>query len=551
MEKAREIFQTVRDTDVMTDLHQTTLGQLLGYSDEAIRHFVGEDDSETLKLPDLDVGDELMVGKFKNRNATIKGFTADKHNQPIAKTDKGVQQIFKGRVKKLMNQARGKERLRKLNSRIHEARGIPPDMASKIIHKKDLAEYREWEQSGEKIMPYGVHTYRVTGWYCPRTPPKKGMDDMNQIIDNLLWDTGDDFDKMRPCQRKDATHVTGSGVSGIFEPIENVVVVGRVNWSPEQIQQAKNQWNKRVMMGENAPALKARSARLYEAPVRDFNVGDLDAPYSTFGATDRAMLQSPKAAAVARKRIKTAIPIDINIYTIPGGAPWQKDTDTVYGKAPMQDYSDTSYNQALFNRQLERWSGIMRPDDAEEIIGQPIEVNKDSVNVLYLSNANKITSIPLTPWMMMHRLGHSLEDAARKGHLGGNASEALDDLFGFYTSRMGYMYGASLRQVMTTKAGRDETINDGDTVPELIAQYLHSGRIRLIRPVSYEPTGDEDVAHKFTLSNGKTMFVKGDELDGGDPMKAFTNKLEADERSIAEHINEIVRYAIGLLVVAP
>jgi hypothetical protein len=61
-------------------------------------------DSEKLKLPDLEVGDELMVGKFKNRNATIKGFKTDKHNQPIAKTDKGDQQIFKGRVKKLMNQ---------------------------------------------------------------------------------------------------------------------------------------------------------------------------------------------------------------------------------------------------------------------------------------------------------------------------------------------------------------------------------------------------------------------------------------------------------------
>ena len=55
-----------------------------------------------LSLPDLDVGDELMVGKFKNRRATIKGFKTDKHGQPIAKTTKGDQQIFKGRVKKLM-----------------------------------------------------------------------------------------------------------------------------------------------------------------------------------------------------------------------------------------------------------------------------------------------------------------------------------------------------------------------------------------------------------------------------------------------------------------
>ena len=57
---------------------------------------------DTLDLPDLEVGDTLMVGKFKNRKAEIKGFKKDKHNQPIAKTNKGDQQIFKGRVKKLM-----------------------------------------------------------------------------------------------------------------------------------------------------------------------------------------------------------------------------------------------------------------------------------------------------------------------------------------------------------------------------------------------------------------------------------------------------------------
>ena len=54
-----------------------------------------------LELPKLEVGDILKVGKFKNRKATIKGFTKDKHGQPVAKTDKGDQQIFKGRVDKL------------------------------------------------------------------------------------------------------------------------------------------------------------------------------------------------------------------------------------------------------------------------------------------------------------------------------------------------------------------------------------------------------------------------------------------------------------------
>ncbi len=56
-----------------------------------------------LKLPTLKIGDEMMVGKFKNRTAIITGFATDKHGQPIAKTDKGDQQIFKGRIKKLMD----------------------------------------------------------------------------------------------------------------------------------------------------------------------------------------------------------------------------------------------------------------------------------------------------------------------------------------------------------------------------------------------------------------------------------------------------------------
>ena len=56
----------------------------------------------TLDLPDLETGDELMVGKFKNRKATIKDFKKDDHGQPVAVTNKGDQKIFKGRVKKLM-----------------------------------------------------------------------------------------------------------------------------------------------------------------------------------------------------------------------------------------------------------------------------------------------------------------------------------------------------------------------------------------------------------------------------------------------------------------
>lgn len=59
------------------------------------------EDKNTLNLPDLEVGDTLMVGKFKNRKAEITGFDKDEHDQPIAKTTKGPQKIFKPRIPKL------------------------------------------------------------------------------------------------------------------------------------------------------------------------------------------------------------------------------------------------------------------------------------------------------------------------------------------------------------------------------------------------------------------------------------------------------------------
>jgi len=89
----------------LPDGPQTTF---VAFSDDQIQiidkeKMIDEEKEDSLQLPKLNVGDELMVGKFKNRKATIKGFdTEKKTGQPIAKTDKGPQQIFKGRVKKLM-----------------------------------------------------------------------------------------------------------------------------------------------------------------------------------------------------------------------------------------------------------------------------------------------------------------------------------------------------------------------------------------------------------------------------------------------------------------
>jgi hypothetical protein len=61
-------------------------------------------EAETYQPPELTVGDKILKGKFKNSPAEIKGFTKDKHNQPVLKTNKGEVQLFKPRVAKLMKE---------------------------------------------------------------------------------------------------------------------------------------------------------------------------------------------------------------------------------------------------------------------------------------------------------------------------------------------------------------------------------------------------------------------------------------------------------------
>jgi hypothetical protein len=67
-----------------------------------IRDIITEAEKEdTLELPNIDVGDVVKVGKFKNRKATVTGFDKDSYNQPVLKTTKGDQKLFKPRISKL------------------------------------------------------------------------------------------------------------------------------------------------------------------------------------------------------------------------------------------------------------------------------------------------------------------------------------------------------------------------------------------------------------------------------------------------------------------
>ena len=56
---------------------------------------------EDIKIP-LDIGDEILGGKFKNKRMTVKGYGKDEKGQPTVKTNKGEIPLFKFRIAKLM-----------------------------------------------------------------------------------------------------------------------------------------------------------------------------------------------------------------------------------------------------------------------------------------------------------------------------------------------------------------------------------------------------------------------------------------------------------------
>lgn len=47
----------------------------------------------------LHAGDKILIGKYRNKEAEIKGFEKDKHNQPTMNTTKGTRKVHAFRIK--------------------------------------------------------------------------------------------------------------------------------------------------------------------------------------------------------------------------------------------------------------------------------------------------------------------------------------------------------------------------------------------------------------------------------------------------------------------
>jgi len=91
------------------------------------------------------------------------------------------------------------------------------------------------------IVEYNGRRYHVDGWLRERLPPQRSRTIMNNIINDILYETQQEIHgkKLRFCYQEEATYLSLSGVAGNIAPVDEVKVVGKVNWAPEHIEEAR------------------------------------------------------------------------------------------------------------------------------------------------------------------------------------------------------------------------------------------------------------------------------------------------------------------------
>lgn len=249
-----------------------------------------------------------------------------------------------------------------------------------------------------------------------------------------------------------------------------------------------------------------------EAPVRDFYVDPSVEPgpdeVSTWDPPDRKVIQSPNIEQLARKRIKTSVPLDLVFMH----APTVGDQRT---QVPLVGW---------WAKYLEKYSGIMTAEDFRNAFGQAIKTTPDGITAVFFSNVQPEDKIPMTPWTMVHRIGHAFVDHKTRDTSFRRAYETLGKI-----EDMEWNYGG----ILTMKSARDNRMGEGEIPVELIAQYLHDGRIRFPEATDYDEEFEE-----LTLSTGAELPMTLEEYE------AITSEAN-------QAVEYMVNQAIGNVVVAP
>lgn len=296
---------------------------------------------------------------------------------------------------------------------------------------------------------------------------------------------------------------------GLPVEYDNTQVTGEPGWGDNE-----HWWYTDVTVVPDRLELvqKGNQGILGEAPIRDFDIDPSLGHSRSWGDRDKKRIQKPEFEALARKKIKTAVPIDVVLMGM------------------RHEYTTDGRTNRNFSHALADWSGVMTPSQVQNSFDVSIEPASDALTALFLSNANDAKSaMPFSPWMLCHRMAHSILDAAAAEDLGGMALNNA------------YPFANVPKQYLTMKSASPGTVmdNEGEKGVEALAQFLHNGEIELAHVVREldavtDPTSE--------LSNGQIVGGEADDLE-------FELRDMEEQLNISATI--LVNACLGKILVAP
>jgi hypothetical protein len=96
----------------------------------------------------IEIGDTILIGKWKNRKALVKGFGVDELNQPIILTNKGEVKMFKFRIPKILKENQKMNKQAVAQEILGVAKFLAADSDADVIKQinvcsKNLSELRQ------------------------------------------------------------------------------------------------------------------------------------------------------------------------------------------------------------------------------------------------------------------------------------------------------------------------------------------------------------------------------------------------------------------------
>lgn len=230
-----------------------------------------------------------------------------------------------------------------------------------------------------------------------------------------------------------------------------------------------------------------RYRELTEAPIVDYQVVGQDT--NSFDKPDMKLIRSDKAKA-RMIRVFENTPHRFSV---------------IFAPDPNIEHDDQEVGDAL-----ERVSAGIHD---EYILSNWMKVTGETgvIKIIMLGNISPVNKMPMTPWTLAHKIGHSFQDDTS-----GVSKEILDQIdvvdqltgsnpkYGMFQpnrTRKNIMKGLTMRSARYDK----DKLSPFEVFPEIIAQYLITGKVTIRDDEEKSRELTSEIYKLFQMIDGKVL----------------------------------------------